>query len=177
MKKTIVSILVIAVLLSALIYYQRPLRVLAYDWGHAIIGGLYGTTGVPLKVDADGALYVNMTGMTLLYTGVSRGGVSTIASTVTPLATAHLSFALIYIDNGSPGSHPLPDGEADGQEITIRLLANPAYLIIDDTTGDMTKTGWVSILFDHANDWVALTWIDDTYGWIITGSEGVIIEY
>jgi len=112
----------------------------------------------------------------LVYKGVNRGGVSTIVSTVTPLTTANLAFAMIKLANGSPGVHPLPDGEI-GQEITIKLLANPAYLIAQDTPGGMTMTGWTSINFDTANGWVSLTWLDDTNGWIITGDSNVTITY
>jgi len=112
----------------------------------------------------------------LKYSGAGRGGVSTIVSTVTPLTAANIAFGFIRIANGSPGRHPLPDG-VTGQEITIQLLADPAYLIIEDTPGGMIHTGWESINFDSANDWVSLTWLDDTYGWIITGAEGVTIAY
>ena len=30
----------------------------AYDWKHVIGAGLYGSTGVPLKVSSDGTLYL-----------------------------------------------------------------------------------------------------------------------
>lgn len=177
MKKTIITILVIVALLSALIYYQRPIKALAYDWGHAIIGGLYdGTTpssGIPLKVDSEGKVYVNMTGMTLLYTGVGRGGVSQIVSTVTPLTSANLAFALIQLTHGSPGLHRLADGSA-GQEITIELLADPAYTIGD---APMTRTGWDTITFNSVRDRITLSWLDDTYGWIITNNDGCSITY
>ena len=112
----------------------------------------------------------------LIYRGASRGGVSTIASQVSPLTASHIAFSLIYLESGSPGIHPFPDGEI-GQEITIQLLADAGYTIADDTPGDMTMTGWTSIFFDSVNDWVTLTWLDDTYGWIITGAEGVVITY
>ena len=104
------------------------------------------------------------------------GGATSIASQVTPLTSAHLAFGLMRILNGSPGRHPLPDG-VRGKVITIQLIADPNYTIIDDTPGDMTKTGWESILFDNARDSVTVAWIDDTVGWIITSNEGCTIGY
>ena len=112
----------------------------------------------------------------LVYKGANRGGVSTIVSTVSPLTAANLAFAMIKLEAGSPGSHPLPDGEI-GQEITIKLLADPSYVIEDNAPGDMTKTGWTSITFDTVNGWVSLVWLDDTNGWIITGDSDVTIAY
>ena len=112
----------------------------------------------------------------LVYKGAKRGGVSTIVSTVTPLTASHLAFAMIFIANGSPGVHPLPDGEI-GQEITLLLLADPNYIIEDDTAGDMTKTGWVSINFTSVNGWVKVAWVSDIFGWVITGHNDVTITY
>lgn len=113
----------------------------------------------------------------LVYTGAARGGTSTWVSTVTPLTKANIGFSYIKIANGSPGWHELPDGDT-GQSITIQLLANPAYQIKEDTPGNMTRTGWDSIYFQAANDWVTLTWIDVSIGWIITGqSKNIVINY
>ncbi len=56
MKKfvTAIVILIATFLMAAIISDIAG----AYSWKHIIGGGLSGTTGVPFKVDADGALYV-----------------------------------------------------------------------------------------------------------------------
>lgn len=116
----------------------------------------------------------------LIYTGANRGGVSTIASTVTPLEPAHIAFGLLRIADGSPGARELPDG-VRGKTITIELIAadaaDPTYTIADDTSGAITKTGWETITFDTSHDRVTLLWLDDTYGWVITSADGVTITY
>ena len=118
MKKRMAIILVAVVLLSTLVYYQMPIRLWAYEWGHAIIGGLYSSTGTAFKVDAEGALYVNMTGMTLLYTGVNRGGVSTIVSQVSKLTSTNLAFGILKL-SGASKTFSIANGANDGQEITL----------------------------------------------------------
>jgi len=173
-KKLIAVVLAILIGTAGLVYYQKPITIWAYDWSHILLGGLYNdTTGTPLKVDSEGQVYVTLEGMSLLYTGTGRGGVSQIVSTVSPLTTANLAFGLIQLTHGSPGLHRLPDGSA-GQEITIELLADPAYILGDIP---MTRTGWDTITFNSVRDRVTLTWLDDTYGWIITNNDGCAITY
>lgn len=175
-RKIALSIIFIIVLSLVMTANYQPIKAMAAEWGHAIIGGLYGTTGVAIKTDAQGRVYVNMSGMSLIYTGAARGGTSTWVSTVSPLVTANIAFAYIKIANGSPGIHELPDAE-DGQTITFQLLANPAYTIGEDTPGNMPRTGWNKINMTTINGWVTLSYIDDTVGWIITGADNVAIEY
>jgi hypothetical protein len=50
----IVGILVITFIVGTMV--AKVAR--AYSWKHIMGGGLYGSTGVALKVDADGALYI-----------------------------------------------------------------------------------------------------------------------
>ena len=183
MKKPIVIIVVIVALLSALIYYQRPLRVLAYDWGHAILGGLSSGTGVPLKVDSEGQLYVNMTGMTLLYTGANRGGVSTMVSGISHLASVNLAFGIILLDSTNR-TFAIAAGET-GQEITLVSTSGALKTLVLDlrsavvgTAYAVNHTGWSSVAFGTAaGSSVTLVWLDDTRGWIITGANDVTITY
>jgi hypothetical protein len=179
MKKVAVISLIIIALLSTLIYYQTPIRLWAYEWGHAIIGGLSSGTGVPLKVDADGAVYVDMSGMTLLYTGANRGGVSTIVSTVSTLNSTNLAFAILKL-SGASKTFSIAEGANDGQEITLVKDEYDARTLTLSLTPDLdiTHTGFTSITWDsEAGSYVSLTWVDSTVGWIITGSKGVTITY
>lgn len=105
--------------------------------------------------------------------GYSSGSTS-LSSTASPLTTANLAFGLVRFANGSPGVHPIPDGTT-GKTVTFELIADAAYLIADDTAGDITKTGWVSINFDTAGDRITLVWLDDTTGWIIQNNDGCIV--
>ena len=184
MKKKLVAIIIgIAILLAGLIYYQRPLLVMAYDWGHAILGGLYSGTGVPLKVDSEGQVYVNMSGMNLLYTGANRGGVSTIVSGVSKLRSANLAFAILKL-SGAEKTFTMAAGDDDGQEITLVKCEHDARTLklafdIEAVGTNTTHTGFNSVTWPtEAGSFISLTWIDDTLGWILTGSGGdVTIEY
>lgn len=184
MKKKLAAIILgAAILLSALAYYQRPIKALAAEWSHILLGGLYNdTTGVALKVDSSGNLYINMDNMTLLYTGASRGGVSTIVSSVSKLASTNLAFSILKL-SGAEKTFSIANGANDGQEITLVKDEYDARtlkldLTIDAAGSNATHTGFSSVTWDtEAGSYVSLTWIDSDTGWIITGSEGVTIEY
>lgn len=118
----------------------------------------------------------NIQFQTNIYASGHYSGATQIASTVTPLTSANIAFGLVQFSNGSPGSYPLPDG-VTGQMLTLELLADPCIYIQDDTAGDITKTGWASIVLDTAHDRVTLLWADDTTGWVITANSGCSITY
>ena len=181
MKKIGVGLLII-VLLLALIYYQKPIKVFAtYLWdSHAIIGGMYGSTGIPLKVDSEGKVYVNMTQMDLVYTGPSRGGVSTIVSQVSKLSATNLAFSILKL-SGAEKIFSIAAGVTEGQEITLVKDEDDARVLKLDLTIDnpnTAHTGFSSITWPtEAGSYVSLAWIDSTIGWIINGSSGVTIKY
>ena len=174
--------LLIIVLLLALICFQRPIKALAtYLWdSHAIIGGMYGAEGIPIKVDSEGKLYVNMTEMDLIYLGASRGGVSTIVSQVSKLSATNLAFSILKL-TGAEKTFSIAASSMAGQEITFvksEYDARTLKLSLNIDNPDTTHTGFTSITWPaEAGGYVSLAWIDSTVGWIITGSQGVTITY
>lgn len=183
MRKKIEIGVLIVVLLFAIIYLQKPIATLAaYLWdSHAIIGGMYGSSGIPVKVDSEGKVYVNMSEMTLIYTGANRGGVSTIVSTVSKLSSTNLAFSILKL-SGASKTFSMAAGE-EGQQITLIKDEYDARTLCLDLTIDAmgertTHTGWTSVVWPvGAGSFVTLAWYDDTVGWVITGEYGVTINY
>lgn len=50
--------ILIAIAILVCTFLAASMITSAYSWSHIIGGGLSGTTGVPLKVDTDGMLYL-----------------------------------------------------------------------------------------------------------------------
>jgi len=181
MKKIGIGALIIVALLS-IVYFQKPISTLAaYLWdSHAIIGGMYGSVGLPIKVDSEGKVYVNMSEMALIYTGVSRGGVSTIVSTVSKLSSTNLAFSILKL-SGASKTFSIAAGSDAGQQITLVKSEHDARtlkLSLNIDNPNTAHTGFTSVTWPTAaGSFVTLTWIDDTIGWIITGQNGVTISY
>ena len=119
----------------------------------------------------DAVLSGNLQFQTSIYASGHNSGVTTLGTTVTPLTSANIAFALIRRSYGTPGAQELPDG-VTGKVIILELLADPAWILNGGTT---TKTGWETITFDTAYDKITLLWADDTYGWIIVNNDGCAI--
>lgn len=181
MKKKTIAILVIVALLSMLTYCQKPMRVWAYQWTHAIIGGLSGSTGVPLKVDSSGAVFINLDGLSLTLTGVKEGGVSQIVSQVSKLVSTNLAFSLLEL-SGAEKTFSIAAGSENGQQITLVKSEYDTRTLKLQLTIDApptAHTGWSSVTWpSKAGSFVTVAWPDNTTGWIITGSSpSMIIEY
>lgn len=115
----------------------------------------------------------------LIYRGANRGGVSTIVSTVSKLTSANLAFSILKL-SGADKTFTMDAGEI-GQEITLVKCENDARSLILSfaiEAVDTAHTGFTSVTWPTAaGSYVSLTWIDNTIGWIITGSYGVTITY
>ena len=115
----------------------------------------------------------------LIYRGADRGGVSTIVSQVSKLTTTNLAFSLLKL-SGATKTFSIEEGVI-GQEITLVKSEYDARVLTLDLTIDnpnTAHTGFSSITWPTAaGSFVTLAWIDDTNGWIITGSNGVTIAY
>jgi len=117
----------------------------------------------------------------LMYRGAARGGVSTIVSQVSKLTSTNLAFGVLLL-NGASKTFSIAAG-VTGQEITlIKNQTDPRTLKLDFTSDAVVDiavhTGWSSVTWPTtAGSYVTLLWIDDTYGWVITGSQGVTITY
>ena len=120
-----------------------------------------------------------------LYANGYRDGVTTNVSGESNLVSAALAYGVILksgLDTTSDVKSALANG-TPGQMLTIVMTVAPA------STGDwfvtntgissnvftMTTTGWSSIEFDAAYESVTLLYVDDTYGWIIVGAQGVAV--
>ena len=118
----------------------------------------------------------------LKYSGTEPGGVSTIVSTVSKLSTANMAFGLLKLSGASKTFSM--DAGVQGKQITlIKDDYDARTLKLDfsiDAVGARTAcTGWSSVTWGTApGGFVTLLWLDDTNGWIITGSGGsVTITY
>ena len=114
----------------------------------------------------------------LIYTGLPRGGVSTVVSTVSNLTSAMMGFS-VYKLNGAEKTFGISNGVAGKQITFIKIDTDDHTLAITKSlTGEIstTATGWSTLTFaTAAGSYVTLTWIDSTIGWIVTGSSGITI--
>ncbi|MFA5499487.1 MAG: hypothetical protein WC404_00230 [Candidatus Omnitrophota bacterium] len=121
--------------------------------------------------------------LTLYQTG-PFSGVSTIASTVSKLNSANLSFGILNLQ-GASKTFSIDAGLYNGQEITmIKSEFDANVLKLDfsiDAVGSRTAhTGFSTVTWSTApGGFITLTWIDSTVGWILSGASptGVTIVY
>ena len=119
----------------------------------------------------------------LIYTGANRGGVSTMVSGISHLASVNLAFGIILLDSTNR-TFAIAAGET-GQEITLVSTSGALKTLVLDlrsavvgTAYAVNHTGWSSVAFGTAaGSSVTLTWLDDTRGWIITGTNNVTVTY
>jgi len=121
----------------------------------------------------------------LVYSGVKRGGVSDIVSTVSKLISTHLGFSILRL-SGASKTFTMDEGEV-GQSITlVKSEHNAETLQLEFTvatatsTADITAhTGFTSVTWPtKAGDFVTLEWPSDDLGWILTAaSTGITVTY
>lgn len=139
-------------------------------------------TGNASKIDIRNG-YSTFDGSTLTFFANGYGdGVTTNVSSESNLLAAALAYGVI-IKSAADGTAAqntvgLANGTA-GQMVTIMLtLKGTNSFVIDETclAGASTiNTGWATLTFDTSLDSITLLYVDDTYGWIIVGNNGVTI--
>jgi len=95
------------------------------------------------------------------------------------ITSAQLAFGLVQktMTGGSNLTNEISDGTR-GKQVTLQLATKGGggnWIIGDDTSGNITKTGWTTITFDTALDSITLLWVDDSNGWIIIGNSGCTV--
>lgn len=142
-------------------------------------------TGTATDINVQGNSTFDGSTVTIIANG-HRDGVTTNVSGESNLTSAALAYGVIKLAdtgalNGSDARYiALANGEK-GQMVTIQLVsATGGTLYITDDKVDssvftMTKTGWDDLAFNAALDSVTLLYVDDTYGWIVIGSNSVTI--
>lgn len=115
----------------------------------------------------------------LIYTGAPRGGVSTVVSSVSNLSGTQLNYSVFQL-SGATKTFTIGDGYSGKTILFVKAEDDPRILKIDLRSDvDWTAhTGFRSIAFGTAaGSFVELTWIDSTYGWVITGQYNCTIAY
>ena len=113
-----------------------------------------------------------------------RSGVTApVTAKVTDIDSGMLAFGVInFADTGTIiGASKyisIADGEP-GQMVTITFAvftSGTVYISDDGVAGGIvTKTGWDDIAFNAALDSVTLLYVDDSVGWVVTGTNSVTI--
>jgi len=109
----------------------------------------------------------------LLLAGTANGGAATMTTTDTAIST---SYSLVRKDIGVQVglAGTLADG-SPGQVLTIIITARAGSgtFLVTPTT----KSGFVRLTFDAADEYATLLFVDTTIGWVpIAASAGVIVH-
>jgi len=141
------------------------------DTNHNLIPGTTSQNDIGSSTHMPGNITIsgNMTFQTnLLVTGVSNGGATDVetGTTILPasyiLARVFVTTRNLTVSDGKAGQLITLVGATDSDTGTLTILAD-------------TKTGWSSIAVDAVNDLVTLLYIDDTYGWVVAGTNSVTV--
>jgi hypothetical protein len=118
--------------------------------------------------------------VTILANG-HKDGVTANVSTESNLTSAALAYGVVYMTVGSSKYVNLASG-TPGQMVTFILSAasGGTIYITDDKVSSTLQaatvtTGWDDLAFTEALDSITLLYVDDTYGWIIVGNNGVTV--
>lgn len=160
----------------------------------SFVGSAYGAVSVD---DIDGyvgdAVHVDIVGQKSTFNGDTvqilanghKEGVTANVSTESHLTSAALAYGVIRkvsIDSTDDVKVTLANG-TPGQMVTIMLTDNVSggdWVITDDgvsasVASALLSTGWDDLTFDTDLDSITLLYVDDTYGWIIVGNNGVTV--
>lgn len=90
------------------------------------------------------------------------------------LAGESITAAMAHVTTGSAwgSSTTLNDGYIN-QELTFVLVTDGG---LNHRISPSTKTGFTYIELDDANDSVSMKYIDDNYGWVVTGINGATVN-
>lgn len=115
------------------------------------------------------------------YANGYKDGVTTNVSTESNLTSAALAYGIVKLEIGSTKYINLASGTA-GQMITfiVTTAGGGTVYITDDKVSSTLQaatvtTGWDDIALTEINDSVTLLYVDDTYGWIISGQNGATV--
>lgn len=102
--------------------------------------------------------------------GTKYGGVPAIAGATTKAGgtlAVPITARICTLTTGGAEALTLANG-VPGQKLTLVFVTDGG----DGTLTPTTKTGFATIVFRNVKDTVTLEYIDDTVGWIITGTAG-----
>jgi len=152
----------------------------------SFVGLAYGAVSVD---DIDGyvgdAVHVDVVGQKTTFSGDTvqilanghKEGVTTNVSTESNLTSAALAYGVVKVNSGTTRYVSIADG-TPGQMITFTLATvdGGTFVITDDYKASAdTKTGWDDLTFNAVLDSVTLLYVDDTYGWIVIGTNSVTV--
>ena len=102
-----------------------------------------------------------------IYAGAQRGGVSTMVSgsLAVPVSYALVVKAITQVATPLTLANGVP-----GQILTFQVSTLTGSAVLTPTL----CTGFTTITFDAAKEYVTLLYIDDTYGWILQGTNATI---
>lgn len=103
-----------------------------------------------------------------IYAGAQRSGVSTMVSGSLAIPTSYALVIKAITQTATPLT--LANG-VPGQILTFQVSTMASGGAILTPT---TCTGFTTITFDAAKEYVTLLYIDDTYGWILIGTNATI---
>lgn len=136
--------------------------------------------GAARDIDVYGNSTFNGNTLTIIANG-HKDGVTANVSTESTLTSAALAYGFIrkVAADGTTAQNTvgLADG-AKGQMVTIQLVTKGTKSFIIDKTcaaTHTTTTGWTTLTFDTSLDSITLLYIDDVYGWIVIGNNGVTV--
>jgi hypothetical protein len=160
----------------------------------SFVGSAYGAVAISDKVE-DTETYVGeatsicVEGQDVAFDGSKvtilanghKDGVTANVSTESSLTSAALAYGFIrkVTADGTAAQNRvgLANGTA-GQLLTIQLTTkgtNSWVITKDSGTTSCTTTGWSTLTFDTSLDSITLWYIDDTYGWVVMGNNGVTV--
>ena len=124
----------------------------ATEWAQAVE-----TATETLQTDVDALEAVAIT---------QKGGTVAVAGAALVIPVTHSS---VTKTTGGAEALSLANGTA-GQVLNISITAASG----DGTLTPATATGWATCVFTAAGDNLALMYVDDTVGWIVLGTAGVL---
>jgi hypothetical protein len=106
----------------------------------------------------------------LVYLGGGRGAVSSEVVTTTTALTPSMSIAIVDV---ASRTLTVADG-IPGQVIT--LIGKSQSDTGTTTITATTKTGWASAAMADVGDSITLLYVDDTYGWVVVGTNSITVS-
>lgn len=100
--------------------------------------------------------------------GISLLGSVAVAADVLPIPVTHRQ---VQKTTGADGEALTLANGTPGQRLTVTLAVDGGG---DGTLTPATKTGFTSVVFADAGDNATFEYIDDTVGWVIVGTAGVV---
>lgn len=174
MKKlfSIIAALVLVLYASAS-FAAVGIRVNGAPYGTATDLNLSCGAGANSSVTSDGSVFNLECSSNLSTAGVANGGATSVASTVTALTTSFAFVRKVITSNGDSAftAGTLANG-IPGQVLTVYVAGmSPSGATSGGnyTITPAKATGFTSVKLSAVNDVVTFLYIDDFYGWILTG--------